>query len=255
MFVPTHPASTRVRLTDPIAHYQTDAELFDYFEPRSGADRDADRRMHEAVLRAARPEGLVLDVGSGGGWLLDACAGRARVVSVDVGLRNLRTLRAAHPGALLVCADAARLPFRSGAFTVAVAAEVLEHLNAPDTALGQIARCVRPGGRVTITTPYRERIRTYLCVHCNRPTPANAHLHSFDTRSHERLAARAGLEAPRQRLLLNPQFVQSRLSLLLRFLPHPLWSLFDRVAARLSRRAHFLVTTAAVPRDADSRAR
>jgi SAM-dependent methyltransferase len=238
-----HARCLRVRLTDPITHYQTDAELFDYFEPRRGVDLDAQRRTHEAVLRAARPEGRVLDAGSGSGWMADACGARARVMSVDVGLHNLKRLRTERPDALLICADVTRLPFRTGCFDVAVAAEVLEHLNAPDAALRELARCVRPGGRVTVTTPYRERIRTYLCIHCNRPTPANAHLHSFDEQRHEALAAEAGLPPPRLRLLLNPQFVQIRLSYLLRCLPHRAWALLDVACARMTRRAHFIIST------------
>jgi hypothetical protein len=46
--------------------------------------------------------------------------------------------------------------------------------------LDEMWRVVRPGGRVLISTPYRERIRYVLCIHCNQPTPIHAHLNSFD---------------------------------------------------------------------------
>ncbi len=48
---------------------------------------------------------------------------------------------------------AERLPFADGSFDVASANMVVEHLAAPATQLGEIARVVRPGGRVILHTP------------------------------------------------------------------------------------------------------
>lgn len=57
-------------------------------------------------------------------------------------------------------ADALRLPFEDGAFDAIICSEVLEHLPDYETALGEIARTLRPGGALAVTVPrgWPERI-------------------------------------------------------------------------------------------------
>ena len=42
-------------------------------------------------------------------------------------------------------------------------------------------------GKLIITVPYKEKIQYHLCIHCNQLTPANAHLHSFDENTIQKL--------------------------------------------------------------------
>ena len=156
-----------MQVADAHTHYSRDAELFDYFAEPSGPDLDSAQRIRDAVLACIRlpAPGLVLDVGSGNGWLNTSLSGGGhRVVSVDLGLANLRTIRARHPDATVVVADSSRLPFRSGTFDCTVCSEVLEHVNDPAGVVDQLARALRVGGTAVLTTPYREKIRTYLGV-------------------------------------------------------------------------------------------
>ncbi len=50
-------------------------------------------------------------------------------------------------------ADATRMPFGDGAFDTALLGEVLEHVVHPDKILAEVARVVKSGGRVALTTP------------------------------------------------------------------------------------------------------
>lgn len=61
----------------------------------------------------------------------------------------------AHPEgrARTVEGDALDLPFEDDAFDVVIAAEVLEHILDDERAMAEIARVVRPGGRVAVTVP------------------------------------------------------------------------------------------------------
>ncbi|MDH7516093.1 MAG: class I SAM-dependent methyltransferase, partial [Bacteroidota bacterium] len=145
-------------LADHITHYRRDAEEFDYFEEPSPLNRDASRRIRQAVMREARlpNSGLVLDAGSGNGWLTEALHGtECLVVSVDLGLRNLERIRRERPDALCVCADLYRLPFRNASFDRVVCSEVLEHANDPEAVVAACAAVLKPGGRLTVSTPYR----------------------------------------------------------------------------------------------------
>ncbi|MBE0645045.1 MAG: class I SAM-dependent methyltransferase [Bacteroidetes bacterium] len=238
-----------MKLSDHTAHYKQDAEQFDYFAERSGADLDASTRLQQTVMHFVSGDSpqRVLDLGSGGGWLLEMLASSPahskRVVCADLGIASLRTLRKRNPDALLVAADAERLPFRSGSFDVVVASEVLEHLNRPDYVVRQAAAILAPAGRLITSTPYRERLRYYLCIHCNQPTPVNAHLHSFDEHALMSMFGEAGLRHIRHATFQNKAMVFLRISWALRFLPWSIWRLIDRLFNFVIRKPHSIVIT------------
>lgn len=236
-----------MKLTDPRLHYQTDAELFDYFAPQSGPDLDSTKRLRQSILsRLTKVRGLLLDAGSGDGWLIDANP-KAHFVSIDLGMKNLRALREKFPRALLVCADVTQLPFREGSLDGVVASEVLEHLNEPEAAAREFARVCKSGAPVVLSTPYKETLRYYLCVHCNRPTPANAHIQTFDEKRHFRLLSDAGFEGIRSVIVLNKLFIGLRLSYALRFLPCSVWAVIDRLFMFVYRKAHTIIVTGTRP--------
>lgn len=98
----------------------------------------------------ASMEGPVLDLGTGRGANLETLGSGLRTVGMDVSAAALRDARHLAP---VVAGDGGRLPFRDGAFGTVVCTEVLEHVEAPGRVLGEIARVLRPGGLVYVTTP------------------------------------------------------------------------------------------------------
>jgi SAM-dependent methyltransferase len=104
------------------------------------------------VLRHYAPPGArLLDVGCGTGATTLALAGNGRVVGMDVGAHALRHARLR--GLAVVQASAAQLPARPGAFDVAVALDVLEHLDDDVGAAREILGALRPGGLLLATVP------------------------------------------------------------------------------------------------------
>lgn len=93
----------------------------------------------------------VLDGGCGAGRYLAVAAGAgARVVGIDATPHALAASRANVPGATLAQADLLALPIRDGAVDAAYSLGVLHHTADPARAFAELARTVRPGGRVSV---------------------------------------------------------------------------------------------------------
>ncbi len=95
----------------------------------------------------------VLDVGAGTGVATQVAADAgARAVGVDESIGMLRVARRERPKVPIVAAQAIDLPFGPGRFDVVLGSFVLAHFNKVETALFDIARVLRVGGRVGFTS-------------------------------------------------------------------------------------------------------
>jgi len=100
----------------------------------------------------------VLDVGCGGGILSEAMARvGAKVLGIDLGqavldVAELHALEAKVPVAYRAVAAEDLASERPGAFDVVTCMEMLEHVPDPGATLGALARLVRPGGDVIVST-------------------------------------------------------------------------------------------------------
>ena len=103
--------------------------------------------------------GVALDVGSGPGTvtasLADAAAPDGLALGVDISEPMLeRAVRnEAGPEVGFLRADAQRLPFRDNVFDAIVSMAVLQLVPNPAAALGEMARVLRPGGRLAVMVP------------------------------------------------------------------------------------------------------
>jgi len=116
--------------------------------------------LQAGVVSALVPRGLrVVDVGTGSGALLPLLAGSgAEVVAVDHSSALLERARrrcrdAGVTGVTFQQADVRALPFAAAGFDAAYSSMVLHHLPRPAEAVRELARVVRPGGRVEPPQP------------------------------------------------------------------------------------------------------
>ena len=148
----------------------------------------------------------VLDLGCGfGRHAFEAYRRGANVVAVDRSADEVEQVTAMFKAmeatgeaprglvARAVRADLLALPFPDGSFDVVMASEVLEHIPADEQALAEIARVVRPGGRVAVTVPrwWPERICWALSREYHDVSGGHVRIYKGDVLA-ERLA-RAGL--------------------------------------------------------------
>ena len=133
-------------------------------------------RVHEAMQWLPGDAYSVLDVGCGNGVFTDPLSKARKPVGVDRSLSALQWVKSPHAQA-----DAAQLPFKSGAFDALVSMEVLEHLSLPvfEKALAELVRVTRR--YLLITVPYcedREAVRI-CCPVCGCQFHPNYHMRSF----------------------------------------------------------------------------
>jgi SAM-dependent methyltransferase len=133
-----------------------------YAEPPPLPDPRTDRKWERTLelLRAHLPCEAYLDAGCGDGRFLAALPSLGpvpgRVVGTDISARILATARetARRAGVEpeLVQANLEALPFPDGSFDLTLCSQVIEHLEEPDLGLRELARLLRPGGTLIITT-------------------------------------------------------------------------------------------------------
>lgn len=101
------------------------------------------------------PEGPVLDLGCGVGFLGRAFARQAKLANSLIGLDlQVALLDEANEGYVgRLEGDVHQLPFRDGAFAAVVVANALHHMSDPVRALSEVRRVVLPGGKIVSCDP------------------------------------------------------------------------------------------------------
>ena len=131
----------------------------------------------------------------------------ATVFGVDISEPTVHQARAAfdHSGLGAAVADVRRLPFRDQSFDAIYSMGTIEHFHDPETALQEMYRVLRPGGRAVVGVP--NRLDPFL-----RPLLAAAlqglrlygygYERSFSRRAFRRMLERAGFEVVAETAIL-----------------------------------------------------
>jgi SAM-dependent methyltransferase len=141
-----------------------------------------------------QPGDLLLDLGCGfGRHAFEAAKRGARVVAFDYADNELKEVRNTF-GAMCddgevdatslvgtVQGDGTKLPFDDGTFDRVIASEVLEHIVDDVSAIGELARVLRPGGAMAVTVPsyWPERINWALAHEYHAPFVDGGHVRIY----------------------------------------------------------------------------
>lgn len=184
----------------------------------AGLGCDLPTQLKLPVLRSLLgpfPAAPRADLGPGSGYNAHHVFGPGPVILVDVSRENLLAIRrkaevAGEPGRFLpVQASLHALPFRDGALASVICTEVLEHIEDDRSAAVEMARTLRPGGRIVIEVPHVARgYSDFLqrfgieTVH-DMPGPEHHYRAGYTIADLDRLFGPHGLVAREQRSFLR----------------------------------------------------
>jgi SAM-dependent methyltransferase len=163
-------------------------------------------KVGHSILREIRRNvslrGLVVDLGSGPGFMVDRLLEqRIRTVAIDSSRKSVEALNKRLGGregfAGAIWSDG-RIPLDDGVADTVLLLETIEHLDKSVFAsmLQDIRRVLRPGGHIVVTTPHNENLAEseVLCPNCGCVFHRMQHLRSFDVGSLNRAMTEAGFQ-------------------------------------------------------------
>lgn len=159
------------RLPGPRVSGRESSEAYSLWEYRIGKDILESYAARLGNLRGKS----VLDIGCGlGGKTVAYAEAGARVTGVDISedniARSVAFARSRGVEAVFTAGDAERLPFAEGTFDVVIANDSLEHFAAPESALRELARVLRPGGSIFLFfTPWGSPLGSHLYDYIRTP--------------------------------------------------------------------------------------
>lgn len=144
-----------MRRDSPESFYEGIADRFEGLDHPADVRRRLEIVFDECLAHTPLAGRRTLDAGCGYGLFSAAAAARgALVVSADIGERLVARARA-RAGSAGVVTDAGRLAIRDESFDVVIASEMVEHSPAPPRVIEELARSVKVGGLLVLTTPNR----------------------------------------------------------------------------------------------------
>jgi ubiquinone/menaquinone biosynthesis C-methylase UbiE len=135
------------------------------------------KRLRIIKALVAGNKGKILDCGCGEGHLLRELSGDK--YGVDYSPLALRKAQKRNPKATILEGDITNLPFDNNSFDVVVCSEVLEHILDYKTAVSEIIRVTRKGGRMIISVPNERNWTIGRLVTLRFPIKLKEHLNSF----------------------------------------------------------------------------
>ncbi|MDD4929063.1 MAG: class I SAM-dependent methyltransferase [Gallionella sp.] len=158
----------------------------------NGMKREADYLRFMTL--ADEPVGVLLDVGCGGGRLLNRMQKRGwQVEGIDFDEKACEKVTKRY-GIRAHVGDLAQCNLAADSFDVICMSQTIEHLYDPMTTLRECLRILKPGGLLVMTTPNAQSLGAGEFGKFWRGWEAPRHLHLFTVKSLEQLTRQSGFD-------------------------------------------------------------
>lgn len=152
-----------------------------------------------AALKQVSAGGRVLDLGCGDGVFCNFIAKQGFTpVGADISEVGIERARVLYPPLRFEVASLeTRLPFGDAEFDAVWCSEVIEHLFDVSFALSEMARVLKPGGTLLLTTPYHGLVKNIVVALRNFDAHYDVqggHIRFFTRRALRQLLAQQGFE-------------------------------------------------------------
>lgn len=140
----------------------------------------------------------ILDTGCASGWFISKISNKfpdTECFGVDIYKDAIEYAKKRYKNINFTIADAHKLPYKNNSFDMVVCTEVIEHLNNPEIALGEIHRVLEKDGKCIIEVDSGNLLFTivwFLWTKFIGQVWHEAHLHSFNPQKLEKLLRRVG---------------------------------------------------------------
>jgi ubiquinone/menaquinone biosynthesis C-methylase UbiE len=127
------------------------AEIQRFENARAATDLAFRENIAQICHDVLPPTGTILDLGAGGGALLQRMPEvfRNRVVQLDISQNYMAFLKASNPDAKPLVADATVLPFKDNTFEAIISLSTLHTIPDAEKAISEVKRVLKPGGTFT----------------------------------------------------------------------------------------------------------
>ena len=108
----------------------------------------------QSGLEGLQAGSRILDAGCGLSiWVTPELRRKHKIIGVDVQPDSIKACQEIYQGEDYRLADLYALEFPASSFDAVVMREVIEHFKAPERAVKEVFRVLKPGGRYVLTTP------------------------------------------------------------------------------------------------------
>ena len=129
------------------------------YHRQKGAQSKWHHLKFQMIAEKLRKQGIhsVLDVGCGPGTFANALDDKLQYCGLDIAYKQVQYAYAQYGSSSknFLCTSAENIPLRDNSFDSAISIEIIEHLpeEVAHNMLREIYRCLKPGGKLILTTP------------------------------------------------------------------------------------------------------
>lgn len=122
---------------------------------------EADKFKFQNIAHHIKDNSVVLDLGCGNGYLCQIIAQERKqcdITGLDYSDKQIKELQGKDDSIKWICGEATKTELTYNSYDYVTCCETLEHVDDPDSLIKEAYRLLKDGGKLILTTPFRNHI-------------------------------------------------------------------------------------------------